>query len=420
MNAEDHLTDPAAAARSPAAALQDRPARSPHRDTLVAAVSEIATVLRAGADASEDRRSLVPASLHALRSSGLLAALAPEEVGGYQVDPITELELIEAVSAIDGSAGWLYWALAGSTARAASMLPQLAAAEIFVKDAPFPLFAFQEHPFGNVVYPSPAGLRVSGRWPFGTGVADADWVIAVGTVDPAARRGAWPDSAELAAAVPVSEVTVVDTWDAAGLAGTGTFDYEIDDLLVPWRRVWAYPQIQPVRGGIHFCFRRAPIKHIGFALGVARHSLIKLAQHIRARAGANRTTEGAVKTQVARSALALDAARALGLETVANVWQEARHTGTVAPESRIRLRATARYVTDVAVDVCSLAIHHGDASIVARQHPLQRNLRDIAVGSSHSEVSEAALEEFGVNFIADRWPPLERFSDDVHRADTSL
>ncbi|GAB2703918.1 hypothetical protein GCM10027089_27600 [Nocardia thraciensis] len=51
-------------------------------------------------------------ALRALRESGLLAALAPREVGGFQVGPVTEMELIEAVSAVDGAIGWLYWALA--------------------------------------------------------------------------------------------------------------------------------------------------------------------------------------------------------------------------------------------------------------------------------------------------------------------
>lgn len=61
----------------------------------------------------------------------------------------------------------------------------------------------------------------------------------------------------LASAVPAHDVEIIDEWDPAGLAGTGTVDYRITEVLVPWRRVWPYPAEQ-VRGGPLFCFRRAP------------------------------------------------------------------------------------------------------------------------------------------------------------------
>ncbi|MGH4012435.1 MAG: acyl-CoA dehydrogenase family protein [Pseudonocardiaceae bacterium] len=163
MTAENHFADGLIASESLSAARDGGSARSPYRSMLLARVSAIADTLRAGADASEDRRSLVPESMRALRESGLLAALVPEEVGGYQVDPITEMELIEAVCAIDGSTGWSFWALAGSTARVASMLPTAAAGDVFTPGEPFPMFAFQEHPFGNLVQPKPQGLMVSGH-----------------------------------------------------------------------------------------------------------------------------------------------------------------------------------------------------------------------------------------------------------------
>ncbi|WNV83025.1 hypothetical protein [Umezawaea sp. Da 62-37] len=145
----------------------------------MAAVEQIADTVRAGADDSEDQRRVTPRSLAALRDSGLLAALVPAETGGFQVDPLTELELIEAVTFLDGSTGWTYWALAGSTARTASMLPPKAVAEVFPPGGPVPLIAFQERHFDNRARPTPEGLRVSGRWPFGTGASHADWVLAM-------------------------------------------------------------------------------------------------------------------------------------------------------------------------------------------------------------------------------------------------
>lgn len=376
--------------------------RSPHRDLLLAAIDTHADFLRAGANGCEDRRSLQPESIRVLHDAGLLAALVPEEVGGFQVDPITEMELIEAVSAIDGSTGWSYWALAGSTARVASMLPEKAAGDVFQPQDRFPLFAFQESPFGNVVRPHRDGLLVTGRWPFATGVEHAEWVVAIGARDPRSEPGSWPDSPMLAAAVPVSEITVVDYWDPAGLAGTGTVEYQIDEVLVPWNRVWAYPVEAPVRGGAHFCFRRAPIKHTGFALGVARHAITGLGRHLRDRATRSDKPLAPIRSDFARSVLTLDAARALAVETISTVWREALVAGGVSAASQARLRGMARYVTEVAIDVCGLVARYGDASMLARQHPLHRALRDITAGAVHAEVGHLALDELGDHLLSDR------------------
>ncbi|MCL9759250.1 acyl-CoA dehydrogenase family protein [Frankia sp. AiPa1] len=364
-------------------------------------MADHAAILAAGTDDSERDRRLTETSVRALRTSGLFGVLAPREVGGDQVDPLTELELIEAVSAIDPSTGWSFWATAGSTGRAASMIPDEALGEVFPAGRPLPLFAFQERPFGNVHRPARDGLLVSGRWPFGTGVAHADWVVAIGTVrEPAS---AFPGAGVLAAAVPMAQVRVVDeSWDAAGLAGTGTFDYAVEEVLVPWHRVWAYPPNAPMRGAPHFSFRRAAIKHTGFALGVARTVLDRFIEHT----AALRATDG-VAGAVAESELRLQAARALGWTTVAAVWDEARTTGQVAAGSQARLRAVARYVTEIALEVCGLLHRHGDASLLARQHPLQRALRDMTVAAAHGEVSARAIVDHGAHLIAAHRHPTQ-------------
>lgn len=379
--------------------LVDGAGRSPCRDGLLAAVADRAGILAAGADDSERDRRLIGRSVQVLQESGLFAALAPREVGGYQVDPLTEMELIEAVSAIDPSTGWGFWASAGSTARVASMLPDDAVSEVFPISQPLSIFAFQERPFGNVHRPARDGLLVRGRWPFGTGLAHADWVTAVGTVDDPAGLGPFPEAGMLAAAVPVSQVRIVDTWDAAGLCGTGTFDYAIDEVLVPWHRVWAYPPDAPVRGAPHFSFRRAPVKHIGFALGVARDVLDRFVGHAAARAAGE-----IVDAEIAGCDLRLRAARALAWATVSAVWDEARSTGRVAAGAQTQLRAVARYVTEVAVEVCGLVQRHGDASLLGRRHPLQRALRDITVAAAHGEVAAGALVDYGAGLVRSQAP----------------
>lgn len=79
--------------------------RSEHRNMLLHKIHNLAPLLRKNALTNSTRRTIAPETVHALRVSGLFAALAPREVGGLEVDPLTELELIETISRIDGSTG---------------------------------------------------------------------------------------------------------------------------------------------------------------------------------------------------------------------------------------------------------------------------------------------------------------------------
>ncbi len=375
--------------------------RSGSREDLLAAVTEIGDVLAAAANRGESDRLVTAEAVSALRDSGLLAALAPAEVGGSQVDPVTELEIIEAVSAVDGSTGWLFWALAGSTARAASMMPTSAAREVFPHGHEFPLIAFQERAFGNMLVPTRSGLRVEGRWPFGTGAQYADWVLTIGRCA-TPEYCPWPETSQLAAVVRAGEFEVVDCWDGAGLAATGTVDYRVTDLVVPWSRVWPYPVKGPERGGVYFGFRRAAIKHLGFALGVGRGALRAFISHVQQRYSGRRRTPDGLVTELARSRLKLDAARALGLESVSHLWWQASGDGVVDEETYRRVRAVARSATEAAFEVCALVARFGDSDLLARQHHNQRALRDIVAGSAHGEMSGLALEDFGRDLLANK------------------
>ncbi|MFI8976878.1 hypothetical protein ACIGO9_28625 [Nocardia asteroides] len=347
-------------------------------------VDDCADRLRASADRSEDLRDLDPESAAILRDSTLFAALTPSTVGGHQVDPITEMEIIAAVASIDPSIGWAYWALAGSTARAASQIPAAAIDVVFPPSGKFPLIAFDERPYDNRVIVSADGdtAHVSGRWQFGSGVTHADWVLAIGNDGDGGLR---------AAVVPHSEVTVHDTWHPSGLSGSGTVSYSVD-TQVPASYTWSYPPGMPLRGGAHFCARRAAVKHLGFAIGVGVGSLDHFTRHLAKRG--DRAAAGAV-ADLARAEMAMSAVKALGEVEVGRMWSEAMATLAVGDNTYLRLLAAARWATEIALDVCNLAARYGDASMLARQNPLQRNLRDIAAAAAHGEISPTVMDRFG-------------------------
>src|SRR5580704_2217748 len=94
------------------------------RQALLQAVANIKDILAAHAGESETLRTLHPASVAALTDSGLFAMKGPSELGGAEADPITQLEVIEATSYIDPSAGWCLSICNGGVSVVGSCLPQ--------------------------------------------------------------------------------------------------------------------------------------------------------------------------------------------------------------------------------------------------------------------------------------------------------
>ena len=74
--------------------------------------------------------------LEALRKTRLLRSICPSELGGDEADPLTVMEVLEAVARIDGSAGWTLGILALTSAIAGAFLPVKTAQRIFAKGVP--------------------------------------------------------------------------------------------------------------------------------------------------------------------------------------------------------------------------------------------------------------------------------------------
>ena len=82
------------------------PGKKEKRQVHLDAVADVREVLEAGADQAEEDGTLPKATVDALYRFGLLALKLPAELGGAEADPVTQLEVIEALTCIDSSAAW--------------------------------------------------------------------------------------------------------------------------------------------------------------------------------------------------------------------------------------------------------------------------------------------------------------------------
>jgi alkylation response protein AidB-like acyl-CoA dehydrogenase len=250
----------------------------------------------------------------------------------------------------------------------------------------------------------PGGYRIRGRWGWGSGIRHATWVFTSAVVAPSGKTSTRPQTPPemISFAVPASSVTIEDTWYSAGLRGSGSSHYRIDDLFVADDFTCPFPLAPPRRGGPLY---RLPLiallapAHIGFALGAARRALDEIAalaaSKTRLWTQVSLRDHAPFRMDLGRAEAKLGAARAYSRE-VANLMGSAASEGrSLTPSDWSSVRLAATYVTEIAAEVVGTAYHHGGGSALYESSPLQRYFRDINAATQHVAATDDAYDLAG-------------------------
>lgn len=348
-------------------------------------LNELSSLARETAlDAERDRR-VSPELIKLLRHHGLGVAAAPESVGGSNPAIPDLLGVVKEVAQGDASAGWVTMIYMTSAA-AAHWIPSAGLPEVFQKGSDT-LLAGVVAPRGRAT-PTTSGFRLSGRWAFGSGAADADWIGLGAVIDQEpARTGLFH--------VPRDLVTIIDTWDVVGLRASASHDVQVDAALVPERLV-SYLDRPPHTTEAVARFPVYGLLAAGIAavaIGLAESAL---AEGIELAGG--KTPTGSKRRLADRPAVQEAVARAqAGLASawhyLAHVASGAETTATLSEKVRLRLAATAAVeASRFAVD--SIYTLAGGSAIYAGS-PLQRYLRDIHTVSQHMMIAQPTWELTG-------------------------
>lgn len=366
------------------------------RDSLATLTPRIA----ARADAIEAERRL-PADLAAeMAATGLFRMLVPRALGGLQLTPMDAVENIEAVGMADASAGWCTM-IAATTALCAAYLPPAQAQLVF--GDPDTITGGVFAPMGRAIAESDQ-WRVSGRWSWASGSANCQWLmggcVLLDDGRPRLAADGKPDHRMMV--MPATDVTLIDTWHAAGLKGTGSGDMAVSDVLVPAERSVSLIHDRPVAEGALYAFPAFGLLALGIAgvaSGNARAALNDLAQLMTAKKplGSARTAaeRATVQADVARAEASLSAARALLFEAMHTAWGVAERSGDVPLAERARLRLAATHMVRTSADVTRTAYDMGGGSALFLSSPLQRRFRDAHAMTQHIMVAPATYELVG-------------------------
>ena len=371
--------------------------RKEKRRALMQAVGDVRQTLEANAQEGEETATLPKASADALYESGLLRLKLPHVLGGAEADLVTQLDVLEAVSAIEPSAGWCLMIGAASLGGVGAFLEGDAIDEIFVNGNP-PRTAGVFAPFGTAV-PIDGGYLLSGRWSFASGIRHSQWISAGARV--VTGEPGYP--AQIRATMRTPDVKIHDNWQVMGLRGTGSCDFSVEDLFVPTGFAYDVSLTEPLRGGGLYRLGRPAFvtnEHSAFALGVGRRALdavLEVGQaKTRGYVSVNPMAQRSVfQRMLSESDLKLRAARALNVELLEHAWRVVCDGRVPDPPLQAELRSCATYSTDVAVDVVTQAFRFAGGAALFESSILQRCLRDINAGAQHQMVSDAAYENHG-------------------------
>ena len=359
------------------------------RETLLARAEALIPVLRERGAEADALRRIPDATIADLVESGLMRATLPARLGGAEVDYRTMMEIVALLARGCGSTGWVYCNLASCTFKLA-LWPKKAQDEIWDVDKDALLT-------GNLIFPCgraeqvDGGYRLSGRWPFGSGVDHACANFFAATV-----TNAEPEEYRLFL-VPKGEYTILDTWHASGLRGTGSNDVALEDVFVP-----DYRQIDTLQtrngeapgnavntGTVY----RLPLFAMFFSwvgaavLGMAEAAVEGYVESTRSRvahySGQRIAELGTIHVKVAEARAAVATARRIYLGNSDEAMAIAEGGSLPDAEARARYRAEGAYAAKLCCQAVDLITAASGGGGVYDRNPLSRVFRDIHAGTAH-------------------------------------
>jgi len=354
--------------------------------------------LREAAPSIEENRRLPRVIVDSLREAGVFRAAMPKAWGGPEMTSMQQTELVETIARGDVSAAWCTMIGMDSGIYSGFLPPDTARAVYPRLDM---VTAGWIHPQGRAER-VPGGYRVSGKWRFGSGITHCDVLVAGcavyadGDPEPDPATGVAPHWRVMVARP--SDFQIVDTWHTTGLAGSGSLDYEVEDLFVPEDRSFAFAA--PHRTGpLHDAPDAILRKMSGVPLGLARACL----DHVRAmvpnrvdrESGTPWAEDVRVQSALARSEMELAAARASVYASLDDQWRKLEAGDTFTIDDRVAT-ALARYnAFRTARDIVRRLYDLVGGSSIYRKSPMDRWLRDSQTISQHAVAQDSILQLTG-------------------------
>jgi alkylation response protein AidB-like acyl-CoA dehydrogenase len=356
-------------------------------------------VLAGRAQRCEELRHCPPETIDDLEQAGLLQICRPARYGGYEYawDVLSEVNRILARGC--GSQAWVANVLNDHT-QLVGAFPLEAQEEIWGKNPRIRTSA-SVAPSGRAKR-APGGALLSGKFGFASGIDYADWLICGAFLEEDGKSPAWWDFL-----VPKASVTVIDDWHVAGLAGTGSKSFVVDDVLIPPHRFQDHihsddgtgPGTAINRASV-FRTPRASVAALGFtalAVGIAEAFLATYLAHTRARnsRGLAVAEFGSTQIGLAKATGQIEGAAAHMTASLRHWVDRMEAGGQLDAHEKLKARFEAAFIARQCLEAVEALFAASGGHAIFNDNPLQRQLRDLIAVCTHRGLY---LDESGLNY----------------------
>ena len=380
-----------------------RPEGDELRAELVTRARGLAPLLAENAAWTEAGRRLVEDVIAAIRAAGLFKLMLPRRFGGLETDLRTQLEVSRELAMGCGSTSWVT-TIMNMCAWVTGLASDEAQHDVWGADPDARITGV----FAPIaaVRRAAGGLVVTGKWGWASGCLHAQW----GLVGLPSVGEAGEEIEQGLALIPMKNLTIEDTWFAAGMKGTGSNTLVAEEVFVPGHRVLSVSKLiagePPTPHTREALYQSAfvPVTSLALVapqLGLAAAALAFVIERAPHRGIAYtryeaQTTAPTVQIAVAEAAMLIDTAHLHAYRAAADIDDAARAGRKLGYLERARIRMDTGHVARTAREAIRILCSAHGASSFADANPLQRIWRDSEVASRHALVNpEIGAEIYG-------------------------
>jgi len=363
------------------------------REALIAAAKSLLPNIRARIEETEALRRLPEATVAEYRATGVNRVLQPARFGGAELDFGSLMDVCGTVAATCASSGWVLAQYCMHAFMIGSW-PVECQEEIWGSKHNALLSGSLVFPLGRARREPGGGYRVTGRWPFASGVLGSDWHMCSAFLEPE-RAGDPP--VMIMFMMPKTDYELIDNWHVIGLRGTGSIDVKLDNHFVPAHRALTVDETKmgQAPGAI---FHDSPLYRIptyaafgyvqgGAAIGCAQGMYDAYVTETKARAakstGRSLAEHAPLQLRVAEAGACIDAARLLLQNDAAEMYRLAAARQYPDMVSRTRYRRDGAFASQLCTrGVDALYAVAGGGGLYTA-NPLERYFRDAHAINAH-------------------------------------
>ncbi|NEY91753.1 acyl-CoA dehydrogenase family protein [Tabrizicola oligotrophica] len=327
-------------------------------------------------------RRLPDAVTQAMVEADLFRLWTPRALGGAEISPRDLIEVVEAAAAIDGSFGWCLTNANTMGRMVAYLGPEVARDWVAGPDCQM---AGSTASLG-VARRVEGGFRVSGRWPFTSGLPTARRVVGLCQIE---GEGTANAPAMLFCHLPTSTIQTIDSWFVSGLRGTGSQDFVADDVFVPGEHTHGFVDALPRHSGALYRFPIIPMLTLSVSivpLGIAKAAIDAFI------ALSGRTISGSSQPLREREMIQIDLAhaealrrsgKALILSALQDLEDALDVGGQSLTEARAFFRVALAHSAECSLRAVEIVASAAGAAAISEGGRLERCVRDVQAAVKH-------------------------------------